>query len=441
MLTKLLTALLPLLLLTGLQGTLLTGCDPAEVKIVKDRNNGDDDPGFQDFDDGPGPGDDGGDQTGGEDPGDAGGGDDPGNNVGDDGDQGDGDDGDDGDDDPNSGNTGDGEDEDEDEDDVPGPDTGGPLGDLVWKFTCGGTTGATAIGDQGMLFTDGGDRRLPAARAADGFGVRIEGEFCRETTVPRDVVFIIDVSNSMSWNDRRRRDGGCGRMDALTDMIENAGLNTRFGLVSFSDAIKYRSPGFSPAEAGIEGIVPGENPDDRICAWGGNTHYDKALTAAGEMLDAGTPGNLKEIYFISDGQPTREFEGREIAKELRDKGVIIAGVMLDGRDRILENEIVSRDENGRPFFSRVATSGELSRTLAGLAVKLGIAVEGATLSWGAPGDPQDTDLMPVANNGMFELIPPGRWSPSRYPDGIEVTYTYWLTNREKHETKGRIIWE
>src|SRR5690606_14867292 len=71
----------------------------------------------------------------------------------------------------------------------------------------------------------------------------------------------------------------------------------------------------------------------------------------------------KEIYFISDGDPTEDHEGDQIATSLKKSGVSIATIMLDGDDRVMADRIASRDATGKPLHTFVRRSEQLAQAL------------------------------------------------------------------------------
>lgn len=275
---------------------------------------------------------------------------------------------------------------------------------------------------------------------------KFSGNVCPPSELDRDLVFVVDVSGSMVDNDPRIIDS-CARLEALQGLLESLTIpkpggsgvsNIRFGVATFSSSLLTYSTGlYSNAQKFFADLSKGGKPGDVLCLADGGTNYDSGITKAAELLRGGRVGATKEIYLISDGQPTQGQEGIELATQLKDVGVSVTGngppikvtiatMMLKGVDTVLESKVASKDPTGKPLHSFVQNAQDLGKVLGSLAesqmTKAVIRVEQE-----ASGKIVKTDLldlMPYINQLEFQM-PPLRvnWADPTAKLKVDVVYT------------------
>jgi Ca-activated chloride channel family protein len=112
-------------------------------------------------------------------------------------------------------------------------------------------------------------------------------------TMPKDIVFVVDSSGSMSGEKIQQA------KDALKYCISNLNDGDSFGVVSFESVVEEFSPSLLPASADnrksaaafVDGIGSG-----------GGTNINEALLSALSMLEGGEDPDL--VVFLTDGLPT-----------------------------------------------------------------------------------------------------------------------------------------
>src|SRR5690606_31637757 len=98
---------------------------------------------------------------------------------------------------------------------------------LNWTWPCDGSDDAGVSGE--------GDHELVGA--GSGFDVTVTGEICEPDVRPRDIIFVVDVSDSMRGLFNLGNDplvsGSCGRLDAVRAVAGQVGENARISFVTF----------------------------------------------------------------------------------------------------------------------------------------------------------------------------------------------------------------
>lgn len=115
-------------------------------------------------------------------------------------------------------------------------------------------------------------------------------------SLPKDIVFIIDHSGSMSGGKIEQA------RNALHFILGQLGEDDRFSIVDFSDHLKVFAPTLQPVEEGI--LADAWRYVDQLTADGG-TDLDAALQAGlGIMADSERREAVKVVVFLTDGLPT-----------------------------------------------------------------------------------------------------------------------------------------
>jgi MYXO-CTERM domain-containing protein len=115
-----------------------------------------------------------------------------------------------------------------------------------------------------------------------------------QNVLPRDIVFVLDTSGSMSGVKIAQA------KEALRGVLGGLRPADSFALVSFSD--KVRTFQSSVVQASIKNVADALTFVDGLQAAGGTNIYDALATALG-TLPSGT-GHPRYVVFLTDGQPT-----------------------------------------------------------------------------------------------------------------------------------------
>lgn len=326
------------------------------------------------------------------------------------------------------------------------------LTSLNWYWQCKTDPGTAPVqGPLDAVVKDGGDHGFSTTNFANDVPVTISGRLCPPSKYPRDIIFVIDVSGSMQSNDKEKTNS-CGRLAAVKTIIANAvanGKDARFGIVTFSDNVKAQSSAMFADDANLFADIGGAtNPQNILCDHGGNTAYGNALSGAEQILKSSRSGANKEIYFISDGEPT-DNAGPSIASRLRTSGVSINGtltpvqiatVMLGKDDGlILKNDIASKDKNNNPFYALATDASLLAETLNKLAAN---DIDTGSIKYRPVGNPSWTEvsLMELVKDYNFSL-PSFNTSSASAPNGLEVSFEYRDLHNNVYSNKGTIKWQ
>ena len=230
----------------------------------------------------------------------------------------------------------------------------------------------------------GGGRHQIAAGNFSKLSLSLSGSVCQPANTPRDIVFVIDVTGSMGPNPQNPQDNQfnhdplvnntCGRLEAIRsvlNMLPKDGT-ARVSLLTFNTDVVKRANGFFFNEQDLfNNLDPsnhGRKIADIVCRAEGGTHYDAPLNGAKELLAKARPDAQKEVFFITDGEPELGSDGSQEAQNLRQLGTLITGIMLQGDEHKMANQIVSRDPHGQPFIRKVEQARELAAALADLTI-------------------------------------------------------------------------
>ncbi len=340
----------------------------------------------------------------------------------------------------------------------PGPggaDGGVAKGEGVqWFFQCETdlVPTPTPVNPRDDLIEGAGDHYYPGANAA-GLPVTFSGHICKPASLPRDIVFVIDTSGSMFANDFPRG-GTCSRLEAIQSVINSITPGTaQFGIATFSSGLGRSSSGLSPdANTLFADVSGGGNIADVVCAYDGDTNYTAGMRRGGELLATGRPDATKEIYFISDGQPTQGNTGIAEAEQLKNVGVTIgqdtikatiATVMLNGTDEVLEKSIASKDANGKPLHAYVGQAGNLAQTLTALSQN---GFSKGQLKY-RPLNPQQKDAkwevidITPSLKGLDFILPSIKIDREQAKEGLEVEVEYFDMHDNHYTIGGKLLWK
>ncbi len=150
--------------------------------------------------------------------------------------------------------------------------------------------------------------------------------------VPKDIVFVIDVSGSMSGEKIEQAKEG------LRFMLNHLNENDKFNIVAFSDEIEvFRSRLVPASQSNLEGAM--DFVEDLEAE--GSTDINEALLTALRMLSGADRSRANYILFLTDGQPTAGVvEPPEIVKNVRKKlgrtRIFVFGVGYDVNTKLLD---------------------------------------------------------------------------------------------------------
>ncbi len=343
------------------------------------------------------------------------------------------------------------------------PATPAPFASLTWFWQCDAepVTAPAPATDKDVVVEGIGPHQFDRDQLR-GTPVTVSGRICEPEQLPRDLVFVVDVSGSMldagggvgTGNDPVDAAGSCGRLTALQQTINSIPAGTaRFGLVTFSSNVQVQSTGFfDNADALFANVAPGGTIATVLCAGAGGTNYQAALgnnngKGAGALLGQGADNATKEIYFISDGQPDAFQDGITEATLLKSAGVAvgtqqinvtIAGIMLKGVDRVIEQSLVSVDSNGKKLYAHVEDAAGLTKVLAELAAN---EVAGGDVKYRPIGATAYTTLSLMDHlQGFNFTLPSFNIDIDDAPVGLEVLFEYFDRHDNRYQTGGKILW-
>ncbi len=333
-----------------------------------------------------------------------------------------------------------------DQNPVPTPDS------LQWLWGCDAGQEAQATADANENTIEGIGPHTLSRFKFGGKPVTVSGKLCAPPKTKRDIIFVIDVSGSMTGGllfagADPLRSNSCGRLAAIHDVMELAAKNgdTRFGVVTFSSAkVAASSTMFANESDLFTDLIAGSGKShisQIICAGSGDTNYDEGLRGGWDLLKATKRAEaVQEIYFISDGVPDpAQYDGIAMSREIR-KAASVATVMLgSANDVVMREYIASRDAANKPYHAHAANSSQLAKVLAKLASN---DIQGGTLQYRAAGEAAwtDIDLTPHIGNGQFKA-PSFKIDPAAAPDGLELHFSYWDRFGHTFENSGTIVWK
>jgi len=133
------------------------------------------------------------------------------------------------------------------------------------------------------------------AKDEDGFFLLIVSPTVEqeETTLPKDIVFVLDTSGSMFGEKLEQA------KEALRFILENLNADDQFGVVAFSDYPRSQRDELIPVSP--EAIAAAIGWVGKLQADGG-TNIDEALTTALSLFDADDRPHY--LIFLTDGEPT-----------------------------------------------------------------------------------------------------------------------------------------
>lgn len=268
------------------------------------------------------------------------------------------------------------------------------------------------------------------------------GQTCLPETVKRDIVFVVDISGSMGpgWFDPGAdplKNGSCGRKEAITKIIRSLPKHNavNVALVLFDVEAIDKTSGFVDAETFLSSYAG----SDVLCQARGGTSYRAPLQKTDELLELARSDSQKEVYFISDGQPSLQSEvGAKEAARVREQAMI-ATLMLKGNDRILIEQIASHDADGNPRHAKVEDANDLAEALTELA---GIELSLAHLRFKAANDFDWRQTVSIAfdyeRTDVLELF---EYDQSDFPEGIEVEFVFTDERLQTHASSAVVGWE
>ena len=162
--------------------------------------------------------------------------------------------------------------------------------------------------------------------------VKVHGRVCPWKSMHREVTFVIDVSGSMKQNDPKddSAERTCGRLKALNVLIDKMPPDiTKFGVVTYDAAIKYYSSKLFAKKSDLFADLLRSDSSkiisDIVCEADGGTVYRQGILKAKQLFENGEGDATKELIFLSDGEPSDGYQAKQLATELKTKGVVSGG--------------------------------------------------------------------------------------------------------------------
>jgi Mg-chelatase subunit ChlD len=238
---------------------------------------------------------------------------------------------------------------------------------LTWNWPCTGAITSDEVKEAIEKSSDlvGSGSHRVAANPADRIKLTINRQHCTVAETKRDIVFIVDTSGSMKDNDPKTGTT-CGRFDAIQSIVRSFEKpeNIRIGGVTFSDSATSSGVMMDTTMFLNSSIAASTS----LCRNSGGTNYQSGLKLAIDLLSDAREGSVREVYFISDGEPNTGQEGAAEGAILKDKlrvGATIATLMIKGNDAQMM-KIASADRNGVPLHRKTDNASELAMLIAEL---------------------------------------------------------------------------
>ena len=290
------------------------------------------------------------------------------------------------------------------------------------------------------------------------------GGVVKTNPITRDIVFVVDVSGSMgphTVNGIRKpgsdplANGNCYRLRAVKAAIDSTKAQgpSRFSVITFNNGVLRSPRGFFSS---LEHMFPNEDLTSIFCAAIGGTNYTNALSEAISVIELSPSTHLREVYFLTDGEPMDIFpgtdnhcnyqhpfcNGRAQAITLRETMGATLGTLMLGNNSTgnlyLQNNIAGRDAHNSPLHVQAANSLDLINSLFSLSrdnlVQGTILVRAKnTQTWSG------FNMLSITANGQFKTES-FAFDSSLYPEGIEMSVEYETERGHYHTGFASITW-
>jgi len=309
-----------------------------------------------------------------------------------------------------------------------------------------------------------GDKNHVLDRSKFNRTVLTLGGVVKTSPITRDIVFVVDVSGSMGTHNVNNStlpgsdpliNGSCNRLNAVRAAINSTKAQgpSRFSLITFNRNKVRSSGGFFSS---LEQMFPSENLANILCAALDGTNYTNALNEAISLLELSPPTHLREVYFLTDGEPMDIFpgtnnhcnyqhpfcNGRAQAITLRETMDATLGTLMLGNNSAgnlyLQNNIAGLDAHNSPLHVQAANSLDLINSLFSLSrdnlVRGTISVRAKnTQAW------SEFDMLLISLNGQFKTEG-FAFDSALYPEGIEMSVEYETERGHCHTGFASITW-
>ncbi len=279
--------------------------------------------------------------------------------------------------------------------------------EAVWFLPCDSTDKPPTAQPGQMVITGGNTNAV--RENFSGTRLTLQGRVCPPENLPRDTVFLVDISASMGFADADPLlAGACKRLTQLEAMIDAMPANSNFGVVTYDERLGASSSKLYDKKASLFAELTNNGAvklTDVFCAWSNQSFFDVGMTKAKDLLSRGRATTVqKELVIISDGDSQVSStnvhlkKGIEIGDELKNKGIVIgtnpaikvqiAGLVVASKqvDKFIKS-LSSFDPAGASLYDDLIRSqGVNSRLLAMSGGKL----SSASLSFGPTGAVQKT---------------------------------------------------
>ncbi len=327
---------------------------------------------------------------------------------------------------------------------------GQKVASLTWFWQCDSAPATPPVtNNSNVVITGGGDHRFKSA-SFDKTPMTFSGKICPPVTYPRDIIFVIDTSGSMNQNDPKIGNS-CARMksvEAIINDVSKRGGDPLYGIITFSDTVVAKSRSLWADRANLfDDVATRGSIVNTLCGANGNTAYGPPLSSAELILKGSRPGAMKEIYFISDGEP-QDRAGSAVSKRLQNPGVEIRGkyypvsiatVMLgNADDSILRNDIASKSADGLPLHVGAVQASDLASTLSKLAEN---DIIDGTMKHRPTGAAQWQSIPLIQNMKDYSFSMPSiTIDRTVAPKGLEVLFEYRDRHNNTYSNQGNILW-
>lgn len=320
---------------------------------------------------------------------------------------------------------------------------------LTWFWQCKSSPAPAPAGFKSNVVIQGGGKHKFFASSFSKTPLIFSGKVCPPSTYPRDIVFVIDVSGSMAgWGGNDPKvNNSCGRLravQAIIDGIGSAGGDAQFAIVTFSSGVMAKSSSMYATTSSLFGdVAKSGSIANTLCAASGDTNYGAGLVAAEDILSGSRAGAIKEIYFVSDGEPT-DNNGPTVADRLKKTGVLdedgkrvpvsIATVMLGSANDEKIRELTSKPE----MHAGAVSAGDLADVLGELAKN--DIVEGKIKYRPIGRDYWDEIMLMDKLQDYSFSVSASVIDQEIAPNGLDVSFQYRDQHDNIYSEEGQILW-
>lgn len=200
--------------------------------------------------------------------------------------------------------------------------------------------------------------------------VSSKNELASDEIMPKDIVFVLDVSGSMYG---AKIDQAKEALNYIFDEMEDSSSGDKFNVISFSDYIDvFSETGLVPASE--ENLAMAKDFVDDLEAIGG-TDINGSMLKALEFFDSAS-SNSKAVVFLTDGEPTvGEVDDGKILANVIAANTVGARIFTFGLGNKVNTHLLDSIANGsRAYTNYVLEDGKIEDSISAFYDKIAFPV-------------------------------------------------------------------